>query len=341
MWLRDFHVDGLRLDAVHALRRRRARPTCSRSWPSRSRRSSTHVGPAAVADRRVRPQRPAAGHRARGRRLRPARRSGPTTSTTPARRAHRRARRATTPTSPPPGCRPRARADPGVPPRRHLVELPAAQPRRAGRPPPHPRATGSSPTCRTTTRSATAPTGDRLSRDRSPPGCSPAARRCVLTLAVHADALHGRGVGRAHAVAVLHRLPRRRRCATAVPDGPQAEFAEHGWGDADVPDPDAERPSSTPSWTGRSAERGAARDAAARAPRADRAAPGVRPSCPTRGSTTSRWTSTTRPARSCCTAAGCGWCATSAASPSRSRSARSRGPAGLGAGGGRRARRSP
>ena len=33
MWLRDYHVDGLRLDAVHALRRHVARRTCSRSWP--------------------------------------------------------------------------------------------------------------------------------------------------------------------------------------------------------------------------------------------------------------------------------------------------------------------
>ena len=37
MWLRDYHVDGLRLDAVHALDDR-PRRTCSRSWRSRSRR---------------------------------------------------------------------------------------------------------------------------------------------------------------------------------------------------------------------------------------------------------------------------------------------------------------
>ena len=34
MWLRDYHVDGLRLDAVHALGDRRTRTSC-RSWPRR------------------------------------------------------------------------------------------------------------------------------------------------------------------------------------------------------------------------------------------------------------------------------------------------------------------
>ena len=34
-WLRDYHVDGLRLDAVHALRRPQRGHTCSRRWRSR------------------------------------------------------------------------------------------------------------------------------------------------------------------------------------------------------------------------------------------------------------------------------------------------------------------
>ena len=71
MWLRDYHVDGLRLDAVHALVDDSRDRTCSRSWRSRSSALAAHARPAAVADRRVRPERPAADHPARGRRLRP------------------------------------------------------------------------------------------------------------------------------------------------------------------------------------------------------------------------------------------------------------------------------
>ena len=97
--------------------------------------------------------------------------------------------------------------------------------------------TASSATCRTTTRSATAPSATASAPRSSRPGARRRARRSYLTVAVHADGLHGRGVGGLDAVAVLHRLPRprprRRRCATAA----GREFAEHGWDAEDVPDP--------------------------------------------------------------------------------------------------------
>ena len=44
MWLRDYHCDGLRLDAVHALVDDARRPTSSRSSPATSTRSATELG---------------------------------------------------------------------------------------------------------------------------------------------------------------------------------------------------------------------------------------------------------------------------------------------------------
>ena len=61
----------------------------------------------------------------------------------------------------------------------------------------------------------------------------------VLTAPIHPDAVHGRGVGRKHALAVLHRSSRSRARA-AVSRGRRAEFAAHGWQSGDVPDPQDE-----------------------------------------------------------------------------------------------------
>ena len=69
------------------------------------------------------------------------------------------------------------------------------------------------------------------------PGPARLRRRDPADLAVDADAVHGRGVGRPHAVAVLHRphRPRDRRGHRAAAG--KAEFGSHGWDERDVPDP--------------------------------------------------------------------------------------------------------
>ena len=84
-WIRDFHLDGLRLDAIHAIvdsepraPRRRGRAPRPRDQPGRA------------GDRRVRPQRPEGHARARARRLRLRRRLGRRLPPRAARPAHRR-----------------------------------------------------------------------------------------------------------------------------------------------------------------------------------------------------------------------------------------------------------
>ena len=81
-WLRDYHVDGLRLDAVHALHDTRATHILE-EMAIEAEVLSAFVGRPLHPDRRVRPQRPAPDHLPRGRRLRPRPGSGATTSTTP------------------------------------------------------------------------------------------------------------------------------------------------------------------------------------------------------------------------------------------------------------------
>ena len=68
-WLRDFHIDGLRLDAVHALQD--SSPThLLEQLAIEVDRAQRDGRPAAAADRRVRPQRRDADHPARRRRNR-------------------------------------------------------------------------------------------------------------------------------------------------------------------------------------------------------------------------------------------------------------------------------
>ena len=98
MWLADYHVDGLRLDAVHALDDS-SDVHLLEEMAVEVAALSAHLAPAADADRGVRPQRPAAGHAARGRRLRAGRAVERRLPPRRARRADPGDRRATTPTS--------------------------------------------------------------------------------------------------------------------------------------------------------------------------------------------------------------------------------------------------
>ena len=82
MWFEDYHVDALRLDAVHALHD--GSPVhLLEELATETRQLSGRAGPAADADRGVRPQRRPSGHAARRTAATASMPSGATTSTTP------------------------------------------------------------------------------------------------------------------------------------------------------------------------------------------------------------------------------------------------------------------
>ena len=76
-WARDFHVDGLRLDAIHAIFDTSANPLLALDRRPRPRRAAGRA-----RHRRVRPQRPEGHPPARSRAASATTRPGPTTSTT-------------------------------------------------------------------------------------------------------------------------------------------------------------------------------------------------------------------------------------------------------------------
>ena len=194
-WFRDFHVDALRLDAVHELATTREPHVLAELSDDVAALAATSVGrstsiaesdlndPVMVTpDRRGRP-----GHDGAVGRRRPPRAP---------RRADRRDATATTPTSP--VARARDEAGPlsvlaktltrGVPARRPHSTFRGrvwGAPVDVG-----PRGPGSSPTCRPTTRSATGPPATG-SRRRSRRALQAVGAALVPARALHADGLHG------------------------------------------------------------------------------------------------------------------------------------------------------
>jgi hypothetical protein len=211
MWLRDYHVDGLRLDAVHAIvddsgrhlleeladRGRRAR---------RAGRPLVLIAESDLNDPRDRPRREVpAGYgldAAVGRRL------PPRAARRPHRRAHGYYEDFGSLAAPGQGA---ARGVPCTtaywsPHRRRPMGAPAAW-----------RATVRGLCSRTTTRSATAPSAI-VGRARAGPGTA-GRRRARADRAVRADAVPGRGVGGVDAVPVLHRSRRPGSRPRAVSEG--------------------------------------------------------------------------------------------------------------------------
>ncbi len=184
-WFTDFHVDGLRLDAVHAL------VDSSPDAPAggdglRGRRPRGPPRQAALPRRGVRAQRPAGDRAARGRRSRDRRpverRLPPRAARRADRRDRRLLRRLRTPRRAGQGARP------WLLPRRQLVVVPRSRPRAPARPADAGLAAG---------RLRAEPRPGRQPRRRRPahrvPRRRPARRRRAgdADLAVHPDALHG------------------------------------------------------------------------------------------------------------------------------------------------------
>lgn len=110
------------------------------------------------------------------------------------------------------------------------------------------RPTACSATPRPTTRSATAP---RVTGSRPPsPRAAGLRRRADTHRALHADAVHGRGVGRGHALAVLHgpHRSRARRCRTSG-QAPGVRGARVGRGGRPDPQDPATRDRSCLDWS--------------------------------------------------------------------------------------------
>ena len=204
MWLRDMHVDGLRLDAVHALVDERATHVLEEMAQEVDKlsvsvgRPLTLIAESDLNDPRMVTPRVAGGtgpDRPVERRLPPrAARDPDRRGPGLLRRLRRRRAR-----------RPRQGADRRLLPRRHVVQLPAPAPRPAGR---HRGLPGWKflGYLQDHDQIGNRAVGDRISATLSP-GLLAVGADAGPDQPVHPDAVHGRGVGREHPVAVLHQPP--------------------------------------------------------------------------------------------------------------------------------------
>ena len=207
---------------------------------------SAHQRPAADADRRVRPQRPAADHAARGRRLRARRAVERRLPPRRARRADRRDRRLLRRLRAARGAGQGVRAR--LLPRRHLLVVPRARPRRPDRHRGHADLAAR--------RVQPEPRPDRQPRRRRPDHRGARRRPARLRGAadavrpVHPDALPGRGVGGLDAVPVLHLPPRARARARRRPRAGSRSSSRWAGTPPSCPTRRTRRPSSARSSTG-------------------------------------------------------------------------------------------
>ena len=250
MWLRDYHVDGLRLDAVHALVDERATHLLEELAVD-GRGARRAAAQAAVAGRRERPQR----RRGWSARARPAATawtgSGPTTSTTRCTPTSPASWRATTATSA--ACRCSPRPCPACSCTTGRGRASASAPTAARCRPPCP-GTGSWSTCRTTTRSATGRPATASRRTLSD-GLLKVGAALLLTSPYTPMLFMGEEWGA--------RTPwqffsdHEGELGDAVREGRRAEFASHGWKTTDVPDPQSEQTfrDSTLDWSELEGER--------------------------------------------------------------------------------------
>ena len=222
-WLSEYHIDGLRVDAVHAIHDDGARHVLAELC-ARARRDRPA---AAAADRRERPQRPEGDPPARARRAGVRRPVGRRLPPRPARAAHRRARRLLR--------RLRRRPAPG---RRHAPAL--RLPRAAlGLPAPAPRRSRGRPSGAPVRGLLAEPRpGGQPGPGRPAPARRPAPRRAVdHAVALRPDALHGRGVRRGRAPSSSSpTTPTRSSPTPPARGGAGSSRSSSGFGE-EVPDP--------------------------------------------------------------------------------------------------------
>ena len=188
MWLRDYHLDGLRLDAVHALHDRRAVHLLEQ-MTIEVEALSTHLGRplSLIAESDLNDARMVTSRDGGGYGLHAQWADDVHHSLHVALTGEDQGYYADFATAGLTG--PRPRADPGVPARGHLEQLPRPQPRRAGGHPPDPR-----PPVRhlpAGPRPGRQPRGGRPARGDAHPGARGVRGGAAVLLAVHPDGVHG------------------------------------------------------------------------------------------------------------------------------------------------------